>query len=82
MKENEIAVDVMVLQDGDNKGFFSYMPYEQAVEIQNCGGLENAECVNLRETPDRPIPDTLKDGTSTIVDILVRLEPNVEVSFN
>lgn len=81
MKEN-IVVDLIVLQDGENRGFFSYMNHEQAVEIQMCGGLENAECVNLRETPDRPIPDSLKNGTSTITDILVRLEPNVEVSLN
>lgn len=82
MKEGDgVVVDVLVVQDGNNKPFLAYMNYENALEVQAMG-LANAECVNLRETPDRPIPDSLKDGTSCITDVLVRLEPNVAICLN
>lgn len=79
--EHEV-VDVMVFQDGFNKPFFSYMNAQQASEIVNCGGLSQAECINLRETEDRPVPQELKDGQSTIIDVLVRLEPNRAICLN
>lgn len=79
--EREVT-DVMVMLDGTNKPFFSYMDYEQALYIQSIGGLSNAEQVNLRETQDRPVPESLKDGFTTITDVLVRLQPNCAVYLN
>jgi hypothetical protein len=79
--EREV-VDVIVLQDGENRPFFSYMDAEQANMIANCGGLSQAECVNLRETKERPVPQSLKDGQSTITDVLVRLQPNIAIYLN
>lgn len=81
MKEN-IVVDALVILDGENGGFFSYMNHEQAQQIQLTGGLANQECINLRETEERKIPESLKRGEACITDILVRLEPNVEYSLN
>ena len=80
--EWETVVDVIVFQDGENPAFKSYIKYENALEIQANGGLANSECVNLRETPDRPIPESLKDGKTCITDVLVRLEPNTAVYLN
>ena len=77
----EIVTDVIVLLDGQNGGFFSYMPYEQAQQIQSVG-LSQSEQVILRETEDRQIPEALKTGEVCITDILVRLEPNCAFNLN
>lgn len=77
----EAVVDCIVITDGTNPDFFSYMPYEQAQAIQQVG-LSHSEQVILRETPDRKIPDGMKNGEMCITDILVRLEPNISVSLN
>lgn len=79
--ENEV-VDVIVLRDGYNPGFHAYMPYSEAIAIQNEGGLSGAKQVNLRETPDRPIPESVKNGTTCITDILVELQPKISFSLN
>lgn len=79
--EREV-VDVIVVQDGANKPFLSYMDADQANMIASCGGLSQAEQVHLRETEERPIPNSLKEGFSTITDVLVRLQPNCAVYLN
>lgn len=81
MNEREV-VDVMVMLDGENKPFFSYMDYAQACYIQSIGGLSCAEQVNLRETQERPVPDSLKNGLTEITDVLVRLQPTVAYYLN
>ena len=81
MKENDVVVDIWVIQDGENPPFRSYMNYDQALYIQQVG-LENAETIHLRETPDRKIPEILKQGQSCIMDIWVRLEPNTYYCLN
>lgn len=63
-----LVVDCLVRQDGENPSFYSYMNYEEALRIQQCG-LSNAERVFLRETVDRPVSNLLKEGVSEIVDI-------------
>jgi hypothetical protein len=82
MAEQETVVDVIVMQDGENPAFKAYMPHSSALTIQENGGLSHATSINLRETPDRPIPNSIKDGTSCITDVLVRLEPNINFSLN
>lgn len=79
--EQEQVVDCMVLLDGQNKPFFSYMNYEEALRLQSIG-LTQAETVLLRETTDRQIPESLKIGETQICDVLVRLEPNCAISLN
>lgn len=79
---SEIFVDALVMLDGENGGFHSYMSYENALEIQACGGLANAECINLRETEDRKIPQSLKEGLACVTDILVRLDPSIPYFLN
>jgi hypothetical protein len=79
---SEIVVDCLVLLDGENGGFFSYMDYDQAFAIQEFGGLQKAEQVVLKETTDRRIPESLKSGITEITDVLVRLEPNCAFYLN
>lgn len=79
--EREV-VDIIVVQDGTNKSFLSYMDADQANMIANCGGLSQTEQVHLNETETRPIPDSLKEGFSIITDVLVRLQPNCSYSLN
>ena len=81
MKEQEYVVDALVVLDGENGGFFSYMNYDEAQRIQQCG-LASAGQVLLKETTDRKIPDTLKNGITEICDVWVRLEPNISYSLN
>lgn len=57
------------------------MDYEQAQFLQEVG-LEGAKAVILKETEDRPISKSLLNGESAIVDILVKLEPNVCIYLN
>jgi endonuclease V-like protein UPF0215 family len=80
--ERDYVVDCLVMLDGINGGFFSYMDYDQAYAIQEFGGLQKAEQVILKETPDRKIPDTLKNGLVEITDVLVRLQPNCAFYLN
>lgn len=79
---SEVVVDVIALQDDRTHGFFSLMPHEKALEIQQQGGLSQCEQIILRETTERPIPQSIKEGTSMITDILVRLEPTVVYCLN
>lgn len=81
MKEN-IVVDALVILDGENPAFFSYMGHEQVQQIQLTGGLSNQECINLRETEERKIPESLKRGEACITDILIRMESNCEYYIN
>ncbi len=82
MKEQDIiANDVLVVQDGENPSFFSYTVEEETQRITQCG-LQNAGRIHLRETPERRIPQSLKDGQSEITDIQVKLAPNVIVYLN
>lgn len=78
----EIVVDALVLMDDKTHGFMSLMPHEKALEIQQQGGLQNCEQIILRETTERPIPQSIKEGTSIITDILVKLEPTVTYCLN
>lgn len=77
----EYVVDALVVLDGTNPSFLSYMNYDEAQRIQQCG-LNNAGKVLLKETTDRIIPDSLKNGTSEICDVLVKLDPNCAVYLN
>ena len=75
--EQETVVDCLVVLDGQNPSFKSYMTYDNACLINQIGGLANAEQINLKETDDRPIPQDLKEGRVCIQDVLVKLDPNV-----
>lgn len=77
----QYVVDCLVVQDGTNPSFFSYMNHSEAQRIQECG-LNNAEQVLLKETTDRVIPESLKQGVSEITDVLVRLELNTTLCLN
>lgn len=79
---SEIVVDIIALQDDKTHGFFSLMLHEKALEIQNNGGLSQCEQIFLRETTERPIPQSIKEGTSMITDILVRLDPSTVYCLN
>lgn len=79
---NEVVTDAIVYLDGKNGGFHSWMAIEEANRIMNNGGLQEAGCAVLRETDDRPIPQTLKDGQVEITDIHIKLEPNVFFYLN
>lgn len=81
MSNPEVVVDCFVLEDS-GKAFFSLMTHDKAQEIQANGGLANAEQINLRETTERPIPDSIKQGISCIQDILVKIEPNQMIYLN
>jgi len=77
----EYVVDALVVLDGTNPSFLSYMNYEEAQRIQQCG-LNNAGKVLLKETTDRVIPESLKNGTSEICDVQVKMEANVPIYLN
>lgn len=79
--EQETVVDAIAILDGGNYGFFTYLKHEEAIRIQECG-LANAEQINLREVPQRPVPDHVKQGLSIISDIWVKLEPNTTIYIN
>lgn len=81
MEKDEYCVDCLVVLDGKNPSFFSYMDYEQAQFLQEVG-LSNAEAIILKETNDRQIPRSLTKGISMITDVLVRLEPNICINLN
>lgn len=81
MSNPEVVVDCFVLEN-TGKAFFSLMPHERAKEIEASGGLSNAEQIHLKETSERPIPQSIKTGEACITDILVRLEPNVMQYLN
>ena len=82
MESKRTVVDVIVVTDGKNPSFRAYMDYDYTVDLQLNGGLSCSETVNLHETNDRPVPESVKNGTSSIIDVLVRLEPYVEHSIN
>ena len=77
----EMVVDCVVILDGENNGFLSYMKAEEALRLQECG-LAEADEIHLRETPDRQIPESLKKGESVIEDIWVKLEANQSYYIN
>lgn len=77
----EMCTDVIVLLDGNNGGFHSYMKTTEAERI-GTQGLQNAQHVILTELPDRPIPNTLKDGTALIKDVLVKIQPTIGIYKN
>ena len=78
---SELVTDAIVILDGENKGFFSYLKVEEALRLEECG-LGNAEQVHLKETTDRPVPESLKKGESVIEDIWVKLEANKNYYLN
>ena len=77
----EYVVDAVVMLDGQNGGFFSYMNYDEAQRIQACG-LANANQVLLKETTDREIPESLKQGITEITDVQIKMEANVPIYLN
>lgn len=79
---SEYYNDVMVVLDGENGVFKSYMNCDEVNRLQTNGGLSQAEQVNLRETEDRPVPESLKDGTSMITDVWVTIIPGPAFSGN
>lgn len=79
--ENEVVCDAIAILDGGTLGFFTYLKHEDALRIQACG-LANAEQINLREVPQRPIPEYVKQGLSIIADLWVKLEPNTAIYLN
>lgn len=81
MKEGLPVVDAIIMLDGQNGGFKAWMDFDEAKRISDIG-WENVNCINIRDAQDRPIPQTLKNGETIITDIMVRIEPNIEVSLN
>lgn len=53
-----------------SKIFDSYHPCEFVTNVQQIGGLSMAEEVVFTETPDKPLPNNLKDGLMQISDSL------------
>ena len=82
MKEGITVNDVLVVQDGQNPSFYAYMDQEETQRIQALGSLSNADRVCLKDTEERPIPQSLKKGESFITDIQVKLEPNIVYYLN
>lgn len=79
---SEYVTDALVVLDGYNPSFFSYIDFDEANRLLECG-LNNAEKVNLKETPDRPIPDSLKRGETEILDIqVVLMTVNMPIYLN
>ena len=76
MKEGITVNDALVVQDGGNPSFFAWMDQEETQRIQNSPS-GYIETVHFRETADRPVPQSLKEGITEIKDIFVKLEPNV-----
>lgn len=82
MTEKDCVVnDALVVLDGKNPSFFSWILQEETDRIKECG-LKNAEYVFLKDTPDRPMPQSLLHGRSEITDIQIRLQPDVVVYLN
>ena len=79
---SEQVTDCFVLQDGENPAFFSYMSVEDVQLVNECGGIGQVGQIHFKETPERPIPQSLKEGKSLVKDVLVRLEPNVAYYCN
>lgn len=67
------AHDAIILLDGENPPFRAYIMQEEVDRINNCGGLGSADRVNIRETIDRPVPDSLKNGLSEITDVWITM---------
>ena len=65
MSEIPVAYDAFVLQDGTNKAFRSYA----------FGQEGHAYLIGI---PERPLPEELCAGLTTVTDILI-LEPNREI---
>jgi hypothetical protein len=76
------CADAMVIMDGENGGFMSYMKCEEVERINAIGGIANAAEVLFYETTDRPIPARLKDGEAVVMDVLVKLDPAVSINLN
>lgn len=77
----EIVVDIIAIQDNGKRGFFSLMPHERALEIQSIG-FQNTTQIILRETSERTIPEEIKNGTSLISDIWVKIETPTHYCLN
>lgn len=78
---SEYCADALVLMDSMN-AFKSHMRIEEVERINACGGIPNAETVNLWESKERPIPSCLKYGESIIKDVLVVMQPNISICLN
>lgn len=81
-EQDNTVVDAIIVTDGQNPSFFSYIPAEIAQQIVAEGGLSCSDCLILRETADRPVPDYVKDGLVEITDVYVKLEAEKEHFLN
>jgi hypothetical protein len=72
---SEFFNPVIVITDGENPNFRSFMRCDIVDQIKDNGGLSQAEQVFLRETPDRQIPQCIKNGTAMIMDVWITLVP-------
>jgi hypothetical protein len=68
VKEIPVAVDAIVLQDGDNKAFRSYVACNEG-QLYFIG------------IPERPLPDELVEGLTCVTDVLV-LDINREYNIS
>lgn len=59
----------------EGKVFDTYVPCDFAQATQEAGGLGMMEQVIFTESPDRPLPQALKDGTMAVSDVLTVLVP-------
>lgn len=73
-----MAMDCIVVLDGQNGLHRAYMMEEEFQRINEAGGLSCADRVMLRETEDRPLPDSLKNGLAEIMDVWVTMVPGKE----
>lgn len=78
---SEYVCDALIVQDGTNPSFFSYIAIEEALRIQECG-LANAETVILRETEDRPVSKTLQMGVTEIIDVQIKEDSKERLEAN
>lgn len=80
MKEIRV-VDAIIFQDGSNPAFKAWVDVEEAERLFDYG-FKQGQPVMVRDATDRPIPENLRNGLTEITDIMIRLEPSVEVSLN
>ena len=80
-EEDPIVLDCWVFTTDSNYHFEAHIPRQESLRIKSVG-WENAGIIFLRDTEDRPLPQSLKDGTSTITDIWMEMELNNEYFLN
>lgn len=70
--ENENTVIPSILITENNHYFRGYIPIEEVARIQQ---TQDATTVILRETPEKLVPNYIKEGQEIIKDIWVTLVP-------